>query len=160
MEHGNRALVFKEIGEVEKVLHLLHLPVLMRILSRPVHPFDLVLCSDLSVAEVFFDLGKNSETLKNTGVVAGHEGGLGIVEEIGKGVTLCSPGQRVHLDITFSYLLPYFQGSWQDYILIKEESPIPVPDKIEDDIATQFSSNPWTVYGLCKESILPREGTF
>ncbi|KAJ7529312.1 hypothetical protein O6H91_15G044000 [Diphasiastrum complanatum] len=166
MEHGNRALVFKEIGEFEKVLHLLLLPkpqispghVLVRIVLRPVHQFDLVLCSDLSVAEVFFDLSKNSETPKNTGVVAGHEGGLGIVEEIGDGVTLCSPGQRVHLDITFSYFLPYFQGSWQDYILIKEESAIPVPDKIEDDIAAQFSSNPWTVYGLCKEIDSPKGG--
>ncbi|KAJ7523309.1 hypothetical protein O6H91_18G046100 [Diphasiastrum complanatum] len=78
------------------------------------------------------------------------------VYKIGEGVTLCSPGQRVHLDITYAYFVAKFQGSWQDYMLIKEEHVVHVPKRVADDIAAQLSSNPFTVYVLLKEIDSPK----
>lgn len=74
--------------------------------------------------------------------------------QVGEGVTKVKPGQRV---------VPFFveagkrgDGSWQQYVSVREDLVWPVPDTISDEAAAQFVINPWTVYGMLSDLQVPK----
>lgn len=40
------------------------------------------------------------------------------------------------------------EGSWQDFVVVKEGEVVKVPPEIPDEYAAQAFVNPWTVVGL------------
>ncbi len=40
------------------------------------------------------------------------------------------------------------EGSWRQYVCVKEELVWAVPDSISDEAAAQFIATPWTLYGM------------
>lgn len=69
-------------------------------------------------------------------------------------MTKVKPGQRV---------VPFFvesrvkgEGSWQEYVSVREDMAWPVPDTISDSAAAQFVINPWTVYGMLSDLQVPK----
>jgi NADPH:quinone reductase-like Zn-dependent oxidoreductase len=48
------------------------------------------------------------------------------------------------------------EGSWQEYVSVREEFVWPVPDTISDAAAAQFVINPWTVYGMLSDLQVPK----
>ncbi|KAH8944631.1 hypothetical protein BDL97_13G122000 [Sphagnum fallax] len=109
--------------------------VVVRITLRPVHPYDL------------FSISSNRLR------IPGSEG-FGIVHEVGEGVTRVAKGQRV---VPFVHLeRQKRQGSWQQYVSLKQELVWPVPDSISDQAAAQFLINPWTVYGILTDLKVPK----
>ncbi len=74
--------------------------------------------------------------------------------QVGEGVTRVAKGQRVvpfvHLDRQKG------EGSWQQYVSLKQELVWPVPDSISDQAAAQFLINPWTVYGILTDLKVPK----
>ncbi|CAK9238299.1 unnamed protein product [Sphagnum troendelagicum] len=109
--------------------------VVVRITLRPVNPADLISIS--------------SNTLRNPG-----SEGFGIVHEVGEGVTTVAKGQRV-VPIVFRERQSG-EGSWQQYVSLKQELVWPVPDSISDEAAAQFVVNPWTVYGILTDLKVPK----
>ncbi|CAK9278515.1 unnamed protein product [Sphagnum jensenii] len=80
--------------------------------------------------------------------------GFGIVHDIGEGVKTVKKGQRV---VPFLALDPRnVEGSWQQYICVKEELLWAVPDSISDEVAAQFVINPWTLYGMLTDLKVPK----
>jgi NADPH:quinone reductase-like Zn-dependent oxidoreductase len=74
--------------------------------------------------------------------------------QVGEGVTTVAKGQRV---------VPFVdrerqkgEGSWQQYVSLKQELVWPVPDSISDEAAAQFVINPWTVYGILTDLKVPK----
>ncbi|CAK9278513.1 unnamed protein product [Sphagnum jensenii] len=109
--------------------------VVVRITLRPVNPTDL--------------LSISSNTLR----IPGSEG-FGIVHEVGEGVTTVVKGQRVVPFLVEERLKG--EGSWQQYISLRQEFVWPVPDSISDVAAAQFIVNPWTVYGMLTDLKVPK----
>jgi trans-2-enoyl-CoA reductase len=109
--------------------------VVVRITLRPVNPTDL--------------LSIHSNTLR----IPGSEG-FGIVHEVGEGVTTVAKGQRVVPFLVEERLKG--EGSWQQYISLRQELVWPVPDSISDVAAAQFIVNPWTVYGMLTDLKVPK----
>ncbi|KAL3698648.1 hypothetical protein R1sor_012724 [Riccia sorocarpa] len=116
--------------------------VVVHITLRPVNPYDLKLVRLGLVA------GKHSFP-----VTVGSEG-FGIVHSVGEGVTTVKPGQRV-IPMTM-VAMEEGNGSWQEYVSLKEEMVLPVPDTITDEAAAQFVVNPWTVIGLLRDIGVPK----
>jgi NADPH:quinone reductase-like Zn-dependent oxidoreductase len=48
------------------------------------------------------------------------------------------------------------EGSWQQYLSLKQELVWPVPDSISDEAAAQFVVNPWTLYGILTDLKVPK----
>jgi trans-2-enoyl-CoA reductase len=48
------------------------------------------------------------------------------------------------------------EGSWQEYVSLKEDLAIPIPDSISDEAAAQFVVNPWTVIGMLEDQNVPK----
>lgn len=74
--------------------------------------------------------------------------------QVGEGVTRVKTGQRV---------VPFFidsrvkgEGSWQEYVSVREEMAWPVPDTISDEAAAQFVINPWAVFGMLSDLQVPK----
>lgn len=63
------------------------------------------------------------------------------------------PGQRV---VPLMWLGEPGNGSWQEYVVLKEDSVVPIPDAIPDEDAAQFVINPWTVIGMLKDQDVPK----
>ncbi|CAM6113777.1 unnamed protein product [Calypogeia fissa] len=110
--------------------------VVVHLTLRPVNRIDLVLIKT----------GQNHDT-------PGGEG-FGIVETIGEGVTRVKPGQRV-VPLLWGEAASA-GGSWQEFVIVKEEFVIPIPDTISDEAAAQFVINPWTLIGLLEEIKVPK----
>ncbi|CAK9882962.1 unnamed protein product [Sphagnum jensenii] len=109
--------------------------VVVRITLRPVNPTDLI-------------------SISSNGLRIPGSEGFGIVHEVGEGVTTVAKGQRV---------VPFVgrdrqkgEGSWQQYVSLKQELVWPVPDSISDEAAAQFVVNPWTVYGILTDLKVPK----
>ncbi|KAL3698640.1 hypothetical protein R1sor_012716 [Riccia sorocarpa] len=116
--------------------------VVVHITLRPINPYDLnLLRFGLLAAKHSFPVTTGSE-------------GFGIVHSVGEGVTTVKPGQRV-IPLT-AEALDEGNGSWQEYISLREEFVVPVPDKISDEAAAQFVVNPWTVIGLLRDIGVPK----
>nr|PNR32063.1 hypothetical protein PHYPA_026188 [Physcomitrium patens] len=129
-------LVMKPIPKAEPGQVVVHLTL------RPVNPTDLVAIRS----------GRAARGIVGS-ATPGSEG-FGIVHEVGEGVTKVQPGQRV---------VPFFteagkkgEGSWQQYVSVREDLVWPVPDTISDETAAQFVINPWTVYGMLTDLQVPK----
>ncbi|GAQ80133.1 Zn2+-binding dehydrogenase [Klebsormidium nitens] len=118
--------------------------VLVRLLVRPVNPADV-----LSMQGYY--PGFQPASLP---AIPGLEG-YGKIEEIGSGVSGLSVGQRV-VPILLNNYTKHGNGSWQDYIAVKQDDIIPIPDSISDEHAAQFIVNPWTAIGLLKFLNIPK----
>src|SRR5205807_7978630 len=117
-----KSVRFDQFGEPSDVLHIVDLPkpepgkgeVLVRMLARPINPSDL-----LTVRGLYGALPQLPST-------PGLEG-AGVIESIGPDVQGVQAGQRVILLRT--------PGTWQEYLIAKANSLIPVPDSISDEIS-------------------------
>ncbi|CAM6126873.1 unnamed protein product [Calypogeia fissa] len=115
--------------------------VVVHITIRPINPTDLISIRTGRVAKA------------NQDPIIGSEG-FGIVETIGDGVIRVKPGQRV-VPILFQER-ESGNGSWQEYVTLKEDLVVPIPDSIADEVAAQFVINLWTVIGMLRDSAVPK----
>jgi NADPH:quinone reductase-like Zn-dependent oxidoreductase len=74
--------------------------------------------------------------------------------QVGEDVTTVAKGQRV---VPFVFReRQKGEGSWQQYVSLKQEFVWPVPDSISDEAAAQFFITPWTVYGILTDLKVPK----
>jgi len=135
-----RRVVYRNYGEPQSVLTvenrniapLLEQEVLIRMNLMPINPSDLIPI-------------RGSYAHRTTlPAVPGYEG-VGVIEEVGANGSKALIGKRV---------LPLRgDGTWQDYVKIKKERLIFVPDEIDDDSAAQMYINPLTAWVVCKEKL-------
>eukprot|EP00850_Spirogloea_muscicola_P001054 SM000004S14924 [mRNA] locus=s4:236798:238504:- [translate_table: standard] len=118
--------------------------ILVRITIRPVNPSDVATIQRQGLAE-------------QLPLVPGEEG-AGVVEEVGPGVSKFKRGQRV-VALVFFRRAARWEGTWQEYLLVKAVDAVPIPDAISDEAAAQFVINPWTVYGMLNDAAVP-EGEY
>ena len=71
--------------------------------------------------------------------------GVGKVELNGPGASKFPVGQRV---VATPWPIMAGNGTWQQYVVIRESVLYPVPDTVSDEAAAQFFVNPVTVYGF------------
>eukprot|EP00897_Mesotaenium_endlicherianum_P004601 jgi/Mesen1/4169/ME000219S03298 len=117
--------------------------VLVRMKIRPVNPSDVMaLMGHYAAFEP-----------DSWPAIPGFEG-MGVVEALGEGVTNLKVGQRV-VPLLGAYGNKG-HGSWQEYVKVKQEEVIRVPDAVSDESAAQFFINPWTVVGLVDSLQVPK----
>ncbi|KAJ7538634.1 hypothetical protein O6H91_11G057500 [Diphasiastrum complanatum] len=116
--------------------------VVVHIKLRPINPTDLVTIRT----------GRIARYVEGT-PTPGSEG-YGIVHAVGEGVTKVNLGQRV---VPFMWEgLRVGEGSWQEYVSVREDMLTAVPNSIPDEVAAQFVINPWTAYGMLIELGIPK----
>lgn len=121
--------------------------VLVKMILRPINPAD-VFCL-MGVYPGF--------TPTQLPAVAGMEG-VGMVEANGAGASKFAPGTRVTAAVW-----PDFKGGnglWQEYLAVKEEYLVAVPDDITDDAAACAVVNPVTVLGMMDQLSPVPEGRY
>src|SRR6266853_1843361 len=143
-----RAIVQSEYGAPEKVLTIAERQfktedlgvddVLVKVRARPVHPGDIHILSGLPQGGPIMPIPEG--TLR----VPGFEG-VGTILQIGtnpEAAKRFSEGQRV----------AFFpaMGSWAEYVAVRYESLLPLPDEIHDQIAAQMLINTVTASILIK----------
>jgi NADPH:quinone reductase-like Zn-dependent oxidoreductase len=142
-----RTILYRSYGQPAEVLELADLPdpagpaaneVLIRVLSRPVHPGDL-----LGVAGRYRAPGDTSNVAPG-GNRPGFEG-MGVVEAIGSGVT-SSAGLSVGARVAF------FPGrwAWSERVVVPASFVTVVPADVPDDVAAQLHVNPLTATMLLR----------
>jgi len=136
-----------EVKGIEKPSSLGPKEVLCQMRLRPINPADI-----FSLMGVYPGFDCSNCSKEGTDVVPGLEG-VGVVEEVGEGVSLAK-GQRV-VGIPFP-TVESGNGTWQKYIVAKEEDLFPVPDSISDEHAAQFYINPVTCVGMLDELSIPQ----
>ncbi len=136
-----RAVVHDRFGEPGQVLRLdRSLPVLapdpdevlVRISFSPVHPGDIAIVAG----------GGDGSRLPQPRV-PGFEG-AGVVEATGSEVSDVEPGQRVAV-----FLFPT-PGAWAEYLTVKATSVFPLPEEIDDTVASMLLINPLTARMLVR----------
>ncbi|KAH9559493.1 hypothetical protein CY35_06G062300 [Sphagnum magellanicum] len=117
--------------------------VVVRIILRPLNPTDLLSYRFEGYAHA-----------KPGSFTPGSEG-VGIVHDVGEGVTAVVKGQRV---VPFVKVedVGKGEGTWQDYVSVRADLVWVVPDSISDVAAAQFVINPWTVYGMLSDLKIPK----
>lgn len=133
-------ITFYEFGQPEAVLKVEHKKiqrpkedeVLVRMLARPINPSDLIPIR-----------GAYSQRIALP-VIPGYEG-VGIVEEVGSLVSNHLVGKRV---------LPLRgEGTWQEFVKTSAQFAVPIPDTMDDFIASQMYINPITAWVICTEEL-------
>ncbi|WP_374226275.1 zinc-dependent alcohol dehydrogenase family protein [Bacillus sp. sid0103] len=113
--------------------------VLVRMLTRPINPSDLIPIRGAYSHRI---------SLPNT---PGYEG-VGIVEDVGPFVSKSLIGKRV---------LPLRgEGTWQEFVKTSAEFAVPIPDSIDDFTASQMYINPVTAWVVCTEVLKLRPNDF
>ncbi|MFD0764557.1 zinc-dependent alcohol dehydrogenase family protein [Mucilaginibacter lutimaris] len=141
-----KRLVFDKHGDPAQVLRIEEAPVplaaagelLVRMIRRPVNPYELAMISG----------GNGSEPAGTQ--VPGFEG-IGIVEAAGSQDLAFTKGQRV---IPAPVDLP---GTWQEYVTGRPEQFVPVPDNV-DDTQAALIVNPLTCLVILREILNIKEG--
>jgi NADPH:quinone reductase len=143
-----RAIVQSEYGAPEKVLRIATRQfkseelgtddVLVRVIARPIHPGDIQVLSGLPQG------GRVEPIPEGTLRIPGLEG-VGKILRLGANPEVAkrfSEGQRV----------AFFpaMGSWAEYVVVRYNSLLPVPDEISDQIAAQMLINTITASVLFK----------
>jgi len=118
--------------------------VVVRMIASAVNPIELI----------YIRIG-SLKRFEDKGAVHGSEG-VGVVDEIGEGVTSCRVGERVIPVLFWKYYCDRGEGAWQDYVEVAEEDVVPVPDTMSDAVAAQFVINPWTMYGMLLDLQIPK----
>ncbi|MFS0613274.1 zinc-dependent alcohol dehydrogenase family protein [Lederbergia ruris] len=133
-----KCIRFYEFGSPEDVLMiedksiepLKEHEVLVRMLTRPINPSDLIPISGAYAHRISLP------------TIPGYEG-VGIVEKVGPFVSKSLIGQRV---------LPLRgEGTWQEFVKTSVQFAVPIPDSIDDVTAAQLYINPVTAWVICKE---------
>lgn len=130
-----KAFVFETNGEPSQVLNLRDLPdpapgpgeVAVRVLLTPIHPSDLHMIRGR--------YGRQPQLPASPGIEA-----VGIVEELGPGVTGPVPGTRV--------VLINVIGTWRQRVVCPASHVLVVPHGVSDDDAAQAMVNPVTAWML------------
>ena len=148
MQNEFRAIVQTEYGVPGKVLRIAKRQlkseqlgaddVLVKVIARPIHPGDIQILSALPQG------GPVEPIPEGTLRVPGFEG-VGTILRLGtnpKALKRFSEGQRV----------AFFpaMGSWAEYVIVRYNSLLPVPDEISDQIAAQMLINTITASVLIK----------
>jgi NADPH2:quinone reductase len=148
MQTEFRAIVQSEYGAPEKVLRIAKRQlkseelgaddVVVRVVARPIHPGDIQILSALPQG------GPVEPIPEGTLRVPGLEG-VGTILGLGtnpKAAKRFSEGQRV----------AFFpaKGTWGEYVVVRYNSLLPVPDEISDQIAAQMLINTITASVLIK----------
>lgn len=142
-----RSLAYHRYGNPEQVLQLDHVndppapgpdEVLVRVLSRPVHPGDL-----LGVAGRYRAPG-DTAAVPIGGVRVGFEG-MGTIAAVGSAVQTAgrlAPGMRV----------AFFpgRGAWSERAIVAAEFVTPLPDDVPDERGAQLHVNPLTAQMLLR----------
>ncbi|MFS0785419.1 zinc-dependent alcohol dehydrogenase family protein [Shouchella sp. 1P09AA] len=135
-----RCVVYRKFGDPQSVLTVerrnltpvTEEEVLIRMKLMPINPSDLIPIRGAYA---------HRTTLP---AVPGYEG-VGVIEEVGANGSKAYIGKRV---------LPLrAEGTWQDYVKMKKERLVFVPDQIDDDAAAQMYINPLTAWVVCKEKL-------
>ncbi|KAH9571707.1 hypothetical protein CY35_02G107300 [Sphagnum magellanicum] len=131
------ALVTKHVPKAEPGQVVVH------IILRPVNPTELLSLRTQGYAHTI-----------DGSFTPGSEG-VGIVHDVGEGVTTVLKGQRV---VPFVQVenLKKGQGTWQEYVAVRGDLVRVVPDSISDVAAAQFVINPWTVHGMLSDLQIPK----
>lgn len=104
--------------------------VVVRMLSRPINPSDLIPIR-----------GSYSHRISLPNI-PGYEG-VGIVEDVGTSVPQSLIGKRV---------LPLRgEGTWQEFVKTSAKYVVPIPDSIDDFTASQMYINPMTAWVICTD---------
>src|SRR3989475_5121832 len=148
MQTEFRAIVHSEYGAPEKVLKIAKLQlnseelgaddVLVKVIARPIHPGDIQILSALPQG------GPVEPIPEGTLRVPGFEG-VGTIVRLGtnaKRAKRFSEGQRV----------AFFpaNGTWGEYVVVRSNSLLPVPNELPDHIAGQMLINTITASVLIK----------
>ena len=140
-----KCITFHNFGTPEDVLRvenkMIRPPVkgeiLVRMKIRPINPSDLIPIN-----------GAYSHRISLPGI-PGYEG-VGIVEDVGSGVSQALLGRRV---------LPLRgEGTWQEFVTTSADLAIPVPKMIDDFTAAQLYINPLTAWIICIEELRLKPG--
>ncbi|HZS48609.1 MAG TPA: zinc-dependent alcohol dehydrogenase family protein [Blastocatellia bacterium] len=140
-----KSIRFHQFGEPAEVLKIEDVrkpepgngEVLLKMLARPINPSDLLTIQGLYGA------------LPQLPATPGFEG-VGIIETLGSGVEGFSVGQRV---------IPLgTPGTWQEYMIVRAKSMLPVPDPINNETAAQFVVNPVTAWVMVTEDLKVGKG--
>ena len=130
-----RALVQPSFGDPAEVLSVQDVPapepgpgqVLVRVLLSPIHNHDLW--------TVRGSYGFKPEMPARAGTEA-----VGVVEALGEGVEGIEVGQRVATGGSF--------GAWAELIVAPAAGLVPVPDGLDDEVAAQLISMPFSAIAL------------
>ncbi|NOU91640.1 zinc-binding dehydrogenase [Paenibacillus sp. LMG 31456] len=145
--HTYGAIRYYQFGNPADVLQLVYrrIPkpdageVLVRMTARPINPSDLIPIR-----------GAYSHRIPLPSI-PGYEG-VGIIEAIGPSVDPSLLGKRV---------LPLrSEGTWQERLIASAELVIPVPNDLNDEIASQLYINPVTAWVICTEALRLYPGDF
>jgi NADPH:quinone reductase-like Zn-dependent oxidoreductase len=139
-----QAVIFEQPGAAENVLVVRDVPsptpgkseVLIKVTTRTIQPADFLFISNSYRVKPVFPQ------------VAGFEG-VGTITATGPGVTNFNPGMRV------AFRSP---GAWAELAVAPISRVYPVPVGVPDAVASQFSLNPLTAYGLLAECEVPEHG--
>jgi NADPH:quinone reductase-like Zn-dependent oxidoreductase len=132
------ALQYARYGEPADVLAPVDLPippvgpgtVRLRLLRSPIHNHD------LSIVRGLYGVKPELPAIGGSELV-------GIVDDVGDGVTKPSPGQRVAAAISY--------GVWAEYVVVPAAACVPIPDTIVDDVACQLLAMPLSALVLLDE---------
>eukprot|EP00270_Netrium_digitus_P017908 TRINITY_DN670_c0_g1_i5.p1 TRINITY_DN670_c0_g1~~TRINITY_DN670_c0_g1_i5.p1 ORF type:complete len:403 (+),score=115.45 TRINITY_DN670_c0_g1_i5:194-1402(+) len=80
--------------------------------------------------------------------------GMGEVAEVGDGVTDFKIGQRV-VPLLLHTLSKKGQGSYQQYVKVRAEELVKVPDTVNDEAASQLVVNPATALAMLRQLAVP-----
>jgi NADPH2:quinone reductase len=141
-----RAIRFDRFGDPDRVLELATIPapqpgpneIRVRLTHRPINPSDLLCIQGKYRISAAPPMSPGLE-------------GVGVIDAIGDGVTGMVMGQRV---ITLAGV----PGTWAEYIVIRAEHALPIPDAIDDVAAAQLLVNPITAWALVCDELPLREG--
>src|SRR5258708_33426786 len=143
-----RAIVQSEYGAPEKVLRIVKRPLkseelgvddaLIRVIARPIHPGDIQILSALPQGGPVAPIPEGTER------IPGLEG-VGTILRLGtnaRAATRLSEGQRV----------AFFPatGTWGEYVVVRYNSLLAVPNELSDQIAAQMLINTITASVLIK----------
>ncbi|WP_342515266.1 zinc-dependent alcohol dehydrogenase family protein [Sporosarcina sp. FSL K6-1522] len=111
--------------------------VLVKMKMRPINPSDLIPIK-----------GSYAHRISLPGI-PGYEG-VGIVEDVGPGVSQALLGRRV---------LPLRgEGTWQEHVTVSADFAVAVPKTIDDYTAAQLYINPLTAWVICTEELKLKRG--
>jgi NADPH:quinone reductase-like Zn-dependent oxidoreductase len=144
-----RTILYRSYGEPAEVLELANVPVpvgpasnevLIRVMSRPIHPGDL-----LGVAGRYRAPGDMS-SVPSGGNRPGFEG-MGVIEAIGGAV-------RASAGLTVGTRVAFFPGrwAWAEQVVVSASFVTAVPADMSDDIAAQLHVNPLTAVMLARSA--------
>lgn len=158
-----RAIKYHQFGSPSDVLYVANVDkpffkadeVLVRMQLRSINPSDLLTIKGRYPSRIILP------------TIPGYEG-VGVIVEKGKAVTDLSIGQRVlGLGGMWSYSSyvssPFLkatqtEGTWQEYITMKAQGIVSVPDKINNATAAQLYINPLTAWLMLKSELKLGQG--